>query len=401
MDRQYDLLSIYWNALKIPEMVPSLEKVLNQENTRNHGLLNKTLQRLYELDPEKARPYILAEIREPRIDSPMGWPMPTADTLGVLPDRTLPQFDELLARRFADLRSRTQTLDAGLIDRYATGSILPQIKAVIERVIVGSCDIADSITDYLLRVDPQYGISVMFKEPRECTPRSYKTLHAIDRFADVEPGVIELLKGPELFKARQAAELLGKYGGPKAKEALFECMRQFHEKWNGREKELSMHANMPRDASEAGSFQYGLTGALGQAGNWILSNEEIDELEKLAIGSQRDMVTQWRWQSPVNISVHSFNNSDPSFSVAGLYNTDSVKDLCNKLSQFPEGTVFRLSAPSPDKRIADEIRIIKDFASAHGLWNQDAFSEAKTIFFASETHYSPLRRRSSAKRRLR
>jgi hypothetical protein len=48
-------------------------------------------------------------------------------------------------------------------------------------------------------------------------------------------------------------------------------------------------------------FQYGLVLSLAQG--WLLSNEDVAELEHLTLGSGRDNVKQYHWKSPIELSL--------------------------------------------------------------------------------------------------
>src|ERR1017187_6196977 len=124
--QQSDLLQIFWERLKTPAMAHALEAVLEQPNRGDEMLRGLAIQRLFELDPRAARPYILAEIGrlQGRGDSVM------AKALTLLPDETLPDFDELLAARLEAENSSTLWVDARVIGRYSTAAILPRVKAV-------------------------------------------------------------------------------------------------------------------------------------------------------------------------------------------------------------------------------------------------------------------------------
>jgi hypothetical protein len=65
---------------------------------------------------------------------------------------------------------------------------------------------------------------------------------------------------------------------------MWERLRSFHEQWAEREKDLSGRPGMPSDANEAMGFQFGLVEAIGRAQAWVLSNEQITDLENLTLG---------------------------------------------------------------------------------------------------------------------
>ncbi|MCI0350965.1 MAG: hypothetical protein L0Z53_16185, partial [Acidobacteriales bacterium] len=120
-DQQSTLLTSFWERLRLPAMVKPLQTIAGQPAMQHQLLRDITLQRLYELDPIEATPYILGEIRHPHVDS--GMFTVQGKTLGVLPRATLPEFDEVLAARLAQKESRTLPLDAQLVGRYSTKAI--------------------------------------------------------------------------------------------------------------------------------------------------------------------------------------------------------------------------------------------------------------------------------------
>jgi hypothetical protein len=75
------------------------------------------------------------------------------------------------------------------------------------------------------------------------------------RWSEVKPGIIARLNGPDLNRARQAAETLAKYGSTQAEKTLWDRLRKFHEQWSERGNELSMRPGMRADANEAVGFK--------------------------------------------------------------------------------------------------------------------------------------------------
>jgi len=84
---------------------------------------------------------------------------------------------------------------------------------------------------------------------------------------------------------------------------MWERMRRFHQQWASRANDLSYRQSTPRDASDAISFQYGLVESLARAQAWLLSDEQVADLEQLTLGSERDNLKQYHWSSPVALSL--------------------------------------------------------------------------------------------------
>ena len=108
---QSDLLEYRWSKFKSPAMIPVLRELY-----ANPPIADVALRRLFELAPTEARERLLAEIRNPT--KGLRW-----TTLAMLPDRTLPELNEVFAAR-----AEPHNLDERLILRYATGDIVKRVE---------------------------------------------------------------------------------------------------------------------------------------------------------------------------------------------------------------------------------------------------------------------------------
>ena len=102
LDEQESLLSFFWERLNLSAMVAPLEEIAQRPQVRNAQLRDRALLRLYQLDASTATPLFLEEIAHPHIDN--GIFTVNGDTLGLLPNETLPQFDQVLAARAPEQR---------------------------------------------------------------------------------------------------------------------------------------------------------------------------------------------------------------------------------------------------------------------------------------------------------
>jgi hypothetical protein len=364
-DDRWALLLSFWERLKVPAMVAPLKKVVEQPNIKHQMLRDLALRCLYDLDPSEARPVFLEEIRHPHLDN--GMFTVNGETLGLLHYETLPQFDKLLSTRLERKESRTKGLDAQLVGRYSTDSILPRVKAIYEASAgQWDCVTEDGFVLYFLRVDPDYGVKRLAVAPSACMKNSLPAVIKTKRWGEVEPGVLAWLNGPDLNRARQGGETLAKYGSRQAEKAMWQRLRSFHALWAERVNDLVDRPGMPRDANEAMGFQFGLVEAIGKAQAWLLTNEEITALEDLTLGQERDNVKQWHWSSPVNLDITFFGNQLQA-SINNQYNAADLPSLRAKLAQYPSGTRFLLTSSGPPDRVTPVVAAINDVAAEHGL----------------------------------
>jgi len=339
----------FWERLKDPAMSAPLKRVAEQPDMNHQMLRDVALRRLYDLDPSEATPVILDEIKHPHLDN--GMFTVKGETLGLLPNETLPQFDDMLAARIEDRESRTKGLDAQLIGRYSTKAILSRVKSVYESALgQWDCVTEDGFVVYFLRVDPDYGVKRLAQAPSFCMTNALPAVIKMHRWGEVEPGIIARLNGPDLNRARQAAETLSKYGSTQAEKSLWDRLRKFHEQWEERGNELSMRPGMRADANEAVGFQFGLVEAIGKAPAWLLTDDEVTELENLTLGQERDNVKQWHCTSPVNVNV-SFVG-DQIIASVNQYTATDIASLKAKLAQYPSGTKLSLNIFGSPQQVA-------------------------------------------------
>jgi hypothetical protein len=363
-DQQWELLSSFWERLRIPAMAAPLMIVAEQPNMKHQMLRDIALRCLYDLDPIEATPIFLQEIMHPHLDD--GMFTVKGDTLGLLSDKTLPQFDQMLSVRLEQKESRTRELDAQLVGRYSTKAILANVENIYQTSLGRwDCVTEDGLVLYFLRVDPDYGVKRLAVAPSYCMRNSLPAVIKMQRWGEVEPGIIARLNDPDLNRARQAAEVLAEYGSPQAEDRLWERLRRFHEQWANRENELANRPGMSKDANEAMGFQYGIVESIGRAQAWLLTNEEITALENLTLGQERDNVKQWHWSSPVEVNVIFFE--DQFQATIGHYSVRGLASLGAKLAQYPTGTKFSLNIHGSPRRVAPVLATINNIAAEHAF----------------------------------
>jgi hypothetical protein len=108
------------------------------------------LIRWYELDPEEARPAVLAEIVRQR-------PRYSANTLGMLPDKVLPNEEHAIAEHF--LAAEGDAVEgnlASLLNRYADAAVLAEVLPKIKKKVgPWACIPEINAVAYVQRVDPE------------------------------------------------------------------------------------------------------------------------------------------------------------------------------------------------------------------------------------------------------
>ena len=63
-DQEY-LMRVYWEQLRDPSLVPSLKKMLAVTGMASKNIHDAALKRLIEVSSDEARPYVVAELKDP------------------------------------------------------------------------------------------------------------------------------------------------------------------------------------------------------------------------------------------------------------------------------------------------------------------------------------------------
>jgi hypothetical protein len=163
VQQQLDWLDRDWTKVKDPMWVPTLRAIAGQYTDfppphnimttyQSLKLTGTALVRWYELDPQGARSAVIAEIIRPK-------PRYSANTLGLLPDKTLPGEQQAIAAHFVSAPDyETEGNLASLLARYADASVLPEVIDKIKRKIEHQpweCVPENYSLSYVEKVDPE------------------------------------------------------------------------------------------------------------------------------------------------------------------------------------------------------------------------------------------------------
>ncbi len=369
---QSTFLNVYWNHLRRPEIGPALTALYESPPRGIHGFQELVLVRLHEIDPHEGRRLILADIRNAS-------PHLSGRVLGMLPEKTLPELDEVFAEnleKYIDDLDRA-TRSAELVARYATNSIFERVRAAYgDHGGRWACSIQAPLLAYFLRVNPEFGeeqVRQALAARSESHSRCYtRLLGDVARF-HVSPRLIELAarhledESPEV--AADAATVLGKYGPPGAQELLWKRFGKWHEQWQGREQELSPSFKRSSANSEQAGLESALWQGLSHASAWILGPEQMQRLGELCVtqncSTQAEQLLQSSAQK-VPIGYSDFLGRR-SWRV-GHFELDSLDAVKAKLEQFPARSVFfwQLGDPTDAER-QKLFQEIESFVAARGM----------------------------------
>jgi len=385
LNEQNTLLSFRWDKIKSPAMLPILKRCaqyyrdfpeMRESNAYNSLQLSAAaLQRWYELDPAGARPAIITEISRPR-------PRFDARVLGLLPDKTLPEVDFVLAEHFVSSDdSDGKSNLASLIARYATDAILPQITEKLDpKIGKWACAIQNPILAYVLRVSPvsarpriEQAIAARGQGFSACNHDLFQIVSEIQYDPVLEDIGIKSLDDPDPQVAMTAATMLGNFGSPAAESVLWQRYASWSAQWVGRESELDITF---REGLNEKDYQLGLglnlMRALATGKAWFSDKTELQGLSQLTkvrrVKQQLDGYLKIWEDQPLTIFLDEGSSSSEFHARVAQYEFHSKDDLKQKLTQFPPGTKFLLSispaeSPANDQTLAE----LRTFLGSHGM----------------------------------
>ncbi|HEX8097620.1 MAG TPA: hypothetical protein VF507_06270 [Pyrinomonadaceae bacterium] len=347
LQTQNTLLTYYWKRIASAAMLPVLRQIYERKpSEQTRDIRGLALQRIYELSPDEGRRLIIKAIQSPH-------PGISPRVLSLLPDDTIPELDEVLAERMEQTDSEGGYEDlsfySALLDRYATGSVFPRVRAAYgEKIGRMACAIQTPLLAYFLRVDPEYGAEALeralsSRKETGCYQSELSGVAQLIMSREVERVAAAHLNDTDLHVAVQAAGVLGQYGSANAEQYLWRRLEEWHNEWQGREREIRPRIKGGVVAGEPAQFETELVRALARSPAWLLDAEKFKKLQQLSLTepARREAAEALSESQSYAVSI-TFNSIDDSasyFSV-GQYRLSSPAALKEKLAQYPRGTSF-------------------------------------------------------------
>ena len=382
LEEQNTLLRNRWEQIRSPALLPLLKRYAQayRDRPQTHttsaseslDLSGYALRRWYELDPEGARSAVIAEISRPS-------PRFDARVLGLLPDKTLPEVEFVLAGHFATVDDYDAKANlASLIARYASDAILPQVLEQLEpRLGKWACAIQNPILAYVLRVSPATAQPIIEKAIAArgagfsgCNHFLLQTVSDLHYDPMLEELAVKSLDDPDPQLAATAAIMLAKFGSPESEAALRKRFTAWAEQWTGREAELDKNFAIAIDDNV---YQITVGQSLAQAlaigRTWLTDKDTLQSLAQQTkvrlVREQLDNYLRLWDEEPLSIFLDSSFHFHAS---VAQYQFDSFDALKEKLTQFPPGTRFAIILPTAETSPNEKAAELRNFLTAHGMF---------------------------------
>jgi hypothetical protein len=382
LEQQNEWLQYGWNQIKDPEWLPVLRATaLHYEDFpelratpayQSLQVSGEALLRWYQMDPRSARDAVIAEITRPK-------PRYDARVLGILPDKTLPNVEHVIAEHLlaADNYEIEGNL-ASLIFRYADRAVLPEVLREFKKKEGNwAGDALYQLLAYLLKVDPQAARPLLEREAAvrcppgsECSYTILTTLGGLQNSPILESLALKTLWDPDPSAAIDAVNYLREYGSPKAEQSLWNRYEAWRREWKGRAAELSYVPMEKNPHLWDANLGQSLAHALATGSSWFSDENELRRIEALGVGAniQGDTEQALQASSRQPLTITNIGSSPPRFNIA-QYEDLSLEFLMKKLTQYPSGTkfVFPPSTPTPSPEELKAREEIFLFAAKNGI----------------------------------
>jgi len=274
------LLERYWDVLRDPSLIPALKKLLASTDRMTKGISKTVLKRLIDLSPDEARPYVIAEISDPRS-------LVDPEVLVSLPDKTLPEVDQSILSQLRALAKMGGPMadiwlkqKAAVAVRYATSSIYPDLMTTytenVKRLTISS---RAALLAYLAKQNEREALPLIEQQLTELPANQgfsflpeLTSLYYSDGIAAI---LRKRVESDEPEVASTTAYLMGKYGDADDRKVLEARLERWRKEWGARQLEA--------DANQQGRIEAELLSALNRAKDGTISRERVKELQQSCI----------------------------------------------------------------------------------------------------------------------
>ncbi|HJQ34811.1 MAG TPA: hypothetical protein VJ866_21860 [Pyrinomonadaceae bacterium] len=281
---QHYLLDYYWEQLRDPVLLPVVERMyLSNPGPQGYQMRTTALRRIKELNPEKARAYIIAEIRDPSsgVDE---------ELLASLPDQTLPEVDDALLEQIKSAAPQSRRYDflalrqkALLAARYGSPAIydglLEAYRAWGDK---WQPDARGALLGYLARYNPQQAVPLVEQALAQVGQGNDSTLLLEVARASYPAELRELLRrrleGEDPSAVGSAAYVMSQRGVESDAPLLEARLERWRKDWAGHAAELDAPEGVLQRMAEVN-----LVSSLLMSKVWKLPKEKAAALTRSCV----------------------------------------------------------------------------------------------------------------------
>ncbi len=278
-DQEY-LLRVYWDQLHDPSLVPAIKQILSGKDKNSKMIHGAALQRLIELAPDQARPFVISEVVDPTS-------LVDFEILRSLDDTTLPETDASLLDQIRRLSSSTRSFDVvflkqktSLAARYATVGIYQDLMELYQQTgAKWPLESRACLLAYFARYNENEALPLIEQVLAGIEPgQDFNFLPNLTRlyYSDGIDGVLKKrLESDDPRTVGTTAWLMSKYGPAGDQHAIEARLERWRKEWGSRAAEAQTNL---QDTAE-----HEMVVALIRAKSWKASPERARELEQSCV----------------------------------------------------------------------------------------------------------------------
>jgi len=370
-------LQQHWDLIESPAVRPALER-LAKKSLANPGsnevdayttrqLKSIAFQRWFQLDPAGAREEAIRQIGSAH-------PSMTADSLALLKNERLPEFESIWAKGLTEATDYQQeTMFASLLAHYGTGDAVPIVRQDAEsKVGEWACAPQGAALGYLVKFDPAGARSLVERAVQARGSGKTACNHSI--FGDIaryshDPILRQIanqaIDDPDPEVVMNAASYLKAYGDAADEKAISNRYAEWSQKWRGHAGDLEHRdpGSLTGNWQEIGLGQ-NLAIALIANQGWFateaLIQTTLDQCIDEQICLQLNYLASRARTQPYSISASKQGETE-IFEIA-QYTANSLELLDAKIAQFPQNARFVIvthgSPTHEQKELDNEVKAL-------------------------------------------
>ncbi len=374
-EEQMRVLGPHWKRIGGKDFLPLLRRFIAaapdvDDSHYGTDVLDLAFRRLWELAPEEGAALILTEIRRPR-------PRATIATFKLLPDRPIPDLDDLLIKRVrmrVEESDRDQVLATRMLARYGSPAVYDEVRRAYRLHRHYWSPQRAAMLAYLIRHNPKYGASLLKRALNAPEGNVYHSIFTDVAEAYSSPGLervaIQFLDDQNPENVEKAVWFLGGHGSAAAEQVLWGRLEKSHAAWKDREPE------MPAADAE---LEASLVRAISHSPHWITDKSKLSRLRMLCVTkASQDEVDHIlsAWREPIEIrfqpgldgefysavfrSGSNYNPMEDYWWVAGQYHACTLAELKTLMARLPSKVTFQfptgmLADAAVEQKVFDEL----------------------------------------------
>lgn len=282
-DQEY-LLRVFWEPLRDPALLAALERMLaNNRGPRDYQIRREALRRLTEMNPERARPHVVAEIRDPSS-------VVEYEVLAALPDETLPEVSDALLEQIKSLAPLSRNFDpvllglkAKLAARYGTPALYdPLLEVYRARGDKWEPSTRGAMLGYFARHNEAQALPLV-EQALAQIGRGHESSFLMELTRPgYTAGVREMLRrsleGDDPEAVGAAAYVMSQHGSEADGKLIESRLERWRKEWGGRAAELNAPGGVSQRMAEVN-----LVVALLQSKVWKLPPEKAAAITRACV----------------------------------------------------------------------------------------------------------------------